>query len=208
MITDVENSSAEKKNRARAGAIAARQRAYRIANAEKLKAKRKAYSIANAEKIRAYRKAHYISNYGEMLAYAKSYHNAHSGKLKARKKAYRIANSDKLKAYCKAWKIANQEKVSQSQHLRRTRKLSGTIGDTAPILAWQKQWRAAKRVTCYWCNGRVAGKKAHMDHIHPLSKGGAHSIENLCISCQPCNSRKNAKAITEWNRELNAPVLL
>jgi 5-methylcytosine-specific restriction endonuclease McrA len=175
---------------------------------ERLKANRKAYRIANAEKIRAYKKAHYIANHRDMLAYAKAYHNAHSEKLKARKKAYRIVNRDKLNAYCKAWKIANPEKVSQSQHLRRARKISGTIGDAAPMLAWEKQWRTAKLVNCYWCNSRISGKNAHMDHIQPLSKGGAHSIENLCISCQPCNNRKSAKAIEEWNRELDAPVLL
>jgi 5-methylcytosine-specific restriction endonuclease McrA len=30
------------------------------------------------------------------------------------------------------------------------------------------------------------------DHVHPLSKGGAHAISNLRPSCVHCNSRKGS----------------
>ncbi len=34
------------------------------------------------------------------------------------------------------------------------------------------------------------GKKLHMEHIHPLSKGGPHTNTNIVPSCKPCNNRK------------------
>jgi len=32
----------------------------------------------------------------------------------------------------------------------------------------------------------------HWDHVQPLSKGGAHTVDNLRPACSPCNIRKNA----------------
>jgi 5-methylcytosine-specific restriction endonuclease McrA len=33
----------------------------------------------------------------------------------------------------------------------------------------------------------------HIDHFHPLSKGGKHSIDNLVASCAKCNLSKGSK---------------
>jgi 5-methylcytosine-specific restriction endonuclease McrA len=95
-----------------------------------------------------------------------------------------------------------------SMHIRRARIAGATIGSTKTILAWTRKWRSVKLVACYWCGRRTAGKTAHMDHIEPLAKGGAHSIENLCISCPPCNNLKRAKSVSAWNNLILEPVLL
>ncbi len=44
--------------------------------------------------------------------------------------------------------------------------------------------------------------------IIPISKGGLHEIENVCVSCAHCNLVKKAKDLTRWNGELTEPVLL
>jgi len=43
---------------------------------------------------------------------------------------------------------------------------------------------------CAYC-GRPG--KLTIDHVTPLSRGGANSIENLVAACRSCNSRKWAK---------------
>lgn len=96
----------------------------------------------------------------------------------------------------------------RNAHLRRARKASARIGDSAPIAKWEKAWRSRKRVTCFWCLEQFKPEKCHSDHIIPLSKGGSHAIENLCISCQSCNSHKSAKLLGAWNAVLAEPVLL
>ena len=47
--------------------------------------------------------------------------------------------------------------------------------------------------TCWLCGGRVHRKNATMDHIIPVSLGGAHSLDNLKLAHRHCNqARGNA----------------
>jgi len=43
---------------------------------------------------------------------------------------------------------------------------------------------------CWICEQSLTN--FHWDHYQPLSKGGAHTIENLRPACAPCNTRKNS----------------
>lgn len=49
---------------------------------------------------------------------------------------------------------------------------------------------ARDEYTCVTCG---ADDKLSLDHIHPRSKGGKDTFENLQTMCIPCNSRKGAK---------------
>jgi 5-methylcytosine-specific restriction endonuclease McrA len=52
----------------------------------------------------------------------------------------------------------------------------------------------AKYENCCWiCNISLENEKIHWDHVHPLSKGGAHSVDNLRPACAPCNVIKSSR---------------
>ncbi|MEV8015660.1 HNH endonuclease [Streptomyces sp. NPDC086554] len=47
---------------------------------------------------------------------------------------------------------------------------------------------------CAYCDA----KATHLDHVHPLSKGGADKASNMLPACADCNLSKGAKTLAEW----------
>lgn len=37
-----------------------------------------------------------------------------------------------------------------------------------------------------------------IEHIHPKAKGGTNRISNLCLSCEPCNTKKGTQDVSEF----------
>lgn len=60
-----------------------------------------------------------------------------------------------------------------------------TAQDIAAIIKLQKG-------KCAYCKVKL-GKKRHIDHIVPVSKGGTNDRQNLQITCIPCNLTKGAR---------------
>ncbi|MGA9768269.1 MAG: HNH endonuclease [Blastocatellia bacterium] len=51
--------------------------------------------------------------------------------------------------------------------------------------------------TCYMCGRKLGYSEMVLDHIIPLSRGGAHCESNLAVACAPCNLRKGSKLPAE-----------
>ena len=178
-------------------------------NAHRLKpenrAKKLAYMVTymatpeNKERRKAYLAKHMSKpeSKEKKQAYMKKY--SASPESRARENAWR-----------KKWRKTTEGRsiIAAAHRARRAAKIGASIGSQKVISAWERTWRRARRVICYWCNKRVPSKGAHVDHINPLSKGGEHSIENLCISCPLCNCTKSSHIVSEWNKKLVSPVLL
>lgn len=41
----------------------------------------------------------------------------------------------------------------------------------------------------------------HLDHIYPVSRGGANHEDNLTVACGPCNFSKRDKLLEDWLAE-------
>ncbi|MHB8416797.1 MAG: HNH endonuclease [Myxococcales bacterium] len=46
------------------------------------------------------------------------------------------------------------------------------------------------QVPCCFCGKQLGFKEATIEHVRPLSRGGTWEMENLRISCSPCNSAR------------------
>lgn len=51
--------------------------------------------------------------------------------------------------------------------------------------------------TCQYCGVQPPQAILHIDHIIPVASGGTNVPENLITSCQPCNSGKGARSLSE-----------
>lgn len=61
--------------------------------------------------------------------------------------------------------------------------------------------------TCYLCRrSDLQDEQIHLDHVIPLSRGGAHSEDNLRVTCADCNIKKGALTADEFlaRHRLNA----
>jgi 5-methylcytosine-specific restriction endonuclease McrA len=45
-------------------------------------------------------------------------------------------------------------------------------------------------VPCCFCGRQLDYEEATLEHVRPRSRGGPTLIENLKISCEPCNSER------------------
>jgi len=116
--------------------------------------------------------------------------------LKARNKNVVLARHRE-----KMWRTSDAGRAwhQARDHARRAAKLAVEVNPKS-IELFICGTRAKAWVVCYYCEKAVSGKRAHFDHMVPLSKGGAHSVENLCVSCPKCNQAKLNKPIQEWMR--------
>jgi len=120
----------------------------------------------------------------------KQYREANREKRAAYNKRWRDANPESVAAYGKRWRDANAEKCAAQQHCRRARKVAATVEDFDIMEAWERDG-----YTCAYCGST---EDLTIDHIVPLSRGGAHSFDNLTVACGTCNNSKGAKKLIEW----------
>jgi len=57
---------------------------------------------------------------------------------------------------------------------------------------------AGRGAKCCFCLKSLSVVSATIEHIIPVSKGGGWNIENLKLSCFPCNNERGAMAFHEY----------
>lgn len=156
-------------------------------NPERAQASAVAWYAKNSDAVKSRSREHYAANPEKHAEYAR---------------IYRIENKEKKLAADYAWQKANPEKhknnkIAGSARRRARRKADGgsfSASDIGRILV-------AQRFKCAICRVSVK-KKRHVDHIHPISKGGKNSPSNIQILCPTCNLDKRAKDPIDYMREI------
>src|SRR3989454_1717862 len=136
--------------------------------------------------------------------------------LELRKRRREATHAERSEAY-RGWYARNREGLLQ----RKRERLQGP--DRPKMLAIARcaasRRRAEKRSSpgtftakewadlivlyqgrCHYCG--ISSADLEVDHVIPLSRGGAHSIENIVPSCQPRNQHKNTLTEAEYRLRL------
>lgn len=155
-----------------------RNKQWRAANPELSRATKNAWNRANPEKARARTRAWVAAN---------------PDKKRANNIAWEKANPEKIKAKGRNWAANNPHKVAQANLRRQSRVRAKGIYAIS-----KKEVTKLLSLPCFYCG---AFGKQTLDHVIPVSRGGAHSIGNLVTACKSCNSSKQAHTIMEWRKK-------
>lgn len=146
-----------------------------------------------------------IKNRQGYRACRRSNYRRNREKILSQRAAYRERNHEKIRSnnpkWRRKWEATHRPQVREKAMRRYALKRSATVGEVSVIRAFYKHVQSSPRLRCYWCKKATARSDRHVDHIVPLSKGGAHAVENLCCACVNCNESKGAKLPQEFGRQ-------
>lgn len=189
---------------------------WRIAHPEKTRAAQKKYDDSHREERREKNRKWRADNPDKVREGKRSWEAANPEKAKAgsrvRNGRYFAAKPEAIRAMRRAnvkkWGDANPEKVAlyhSRGHVKRKAKLKDA--GTFTLSEWHLllDGTGHKCVCCgipeaqalyrYPKRGQPVFGQLTRDHIHPLSKGGRGTIDNIQPLCLACNTRKHDRHI-------------
>jgi 5-methylcytosine-specific restriction endonuclease McrA len=165
---------------------------WRLRNLEYIRQKSRDYAALNSEKKAEYMRGYYRRRYAvpeiraKLINQTTEYAKSHPEIRRKIHKNFKKRHPERVRAHNR-----------HSRWIRKARIKAATVNPTS-IQEFIQKVRETPYFRCYYCKHRFSSKRAHIDHIIPLSKGGAHSIENLCTACPKCNLTKSAKLIQDF----------
>jgi 5-methylcytosine-specific restriction endonuclease McrA len=170
----------------------------------------KSYQLAHRDEINEQRRKNRQENAEHYSAYMKEFHRKNPEPKKARNRKYRQEHAEQIRVYLSVYGRTNEayrakrrahrreysrlhpEQNAQNFNNRRARLQQ--VGGSLTSREWKKLCKHYN-YTCLCCKKQVPEIKLTVDHVIPLCKGGANSIENIQPLCQSCNSKKHRNII-------------
>lgn len=134
-----------------------------------------------------YYTGYYARNIDALLAYQEQYRAENGDYIRERDAGYRTANREKLRAWHREYRKTPGRRAAEALHttVRRAHKRKTAV---VPFTVEQLQAKCAYWNDCCWVCGDLA---TTIDHVKPLSQGGAHMLCNMRPACAECNYAKH-----------------
>lgn len=119
----------------------------------------------------------------------------------AKSRNFRAKNKEKMREYARIQRLKPSHIIARRKsHIKRKAAIRGATISPQSIDQFVALVKSKKRVRCYYCKKLSPTSTIHFDHIIAVSRGGHHSVENLCVACPECNVRKSNHSIDQWNK--------
>ena len=102
---------------------------------------------------------------------------------------YRQANAERIAEYKREHYEANPDCYYRASAKRRAAQRNAVHEPYSRTEIFAR-WGSA----CCYCDSPAE----HLDHVQPISRGGADAAWNLVPACKSCNLSKGAKTLAEW----------
>lgn len=153
------------------------------------RAKSRQWQANNKERAKAYRESR-KEHYARLK---REWDDANREYVRQRSREWYAANKEYAAECDREYKAANRERYTAYQHNRDARlKVAGThTGEEI-----QKMYEDQQGL-CAYCEMPLFGTY-QVDHMLPVSRGGANDWTNLAVTCEQCNWQKKAKTPEEF----------
>jgi 5-methylcytosine-specific restriction endonuclease McrA len=141
------------------------------------------------QKTREYNRRYRAKNPGLAVRRVQEYRAANYEAVMAREARYRAENRDRLRARRRELYRADPARHKAYLYAWKDRKAANGGSFTS------EEWIALCERYGYRCLSCGDLCPLTADHVVPVSKGGANTIDNIQPLCQPCNSSKGTRII-------------
>ncbi len=177
-------------------------------NIEVVKKRRKSYYARNRDLIIKRSYLNYKQNKYKILGRQKAYNQVNKDTIQQRKKHYyqnNFANNEEYRAKTRAYREKHAQRISvyKQRGFAKLRSVRQNIKGEFSLDQWLLKIEF-HGYCCYLCGKSLQGKKFHLEHRIPLSRGGTNFLANVAPSCVRCNLSKGNKTefeFREWKKQ-------
>jgi 5-methylcytosine-specific restriction endonuclease McrA len=146
----------------------------------------------NPDKVRRKNKIWRIKNADKEYERKRRWFQAHRERIRELNRQWRLSHGEQARIIRRRSEQANLEVGRIRKHRRRAKK-KGNAG-TFTVQEWHalKAKYSHRCLACLWQEPEI---QLHQDHVIPINKGGANTIDNIQPLCRECNSRKGTRII-------------
>lgn len=175
------------------------------ANKEHYITSRHEYYEKNKDHHLALSHKRYYDKHDVILAQMKQHYNENKAEIRLREAKRRASSPELIQASrdrAKDWREKNpirfKAQMKRGNAVRRQREYETDGSFTSDDLINIYQSQDGK---CIYCGKEISMERSnetHLDHIHPISKGGSNWPSNLAFACRACNLSKSDWTLEEW----------
>lgn len=143
------------------------------------------------------KRVYYEQNRERIVEERRAYRRAHPDTVRASAHKHYIKHKADILEHAQGYVAANRARVNERNRSGHNRRRAASADSDVTVETWvalAEAWEGR----CAYC-GTIPARLTQ-DHIRPILRGGPHLVSNLLPACQPCNSSKGIKMLSEWPR--------